>query len=122
MAATDRGNPLKDKSYAFALRIVNVYKHLLDNNRKYVLSKQLLRSGTSVGANIVEANQAQSRRDFASKLSIALKETVKTEFWLSLLRDSQYLTDKQANALMEDCVELKKMLTSAIKTTRSTIR
>lgn len=115
---TDDENPLKAKSYSFALRIVNVYKFLTAENREYVLSKQLLRSGTSVGANIAEANQGQSRADFVSKLSIALKEAVETEFWLCLLRDSEYLTVKQADSLIEDCIELKKMLTSAIKTTK----
>lgn len=113
-----RENPLKEKSYGFALRIVNVYKHVIRENKEYVLSKQLLRSGTSIGANIAEANQAQSRPDFISKLSIALKETVETEYWLTLLRDSEFLTIKQADSLIEDCVELKKMLTSAIKTTK----
>ena len=113
-------NPLKAKSYSFALRIVKVYKHLLSEKKEYVLTKQLLRSGTSVGANIAEANQAQSRPDFISKLSIALKETVETEFWLCLMRDSEYLTIKQADSLIEDCVELKKMLTAAIKTTKQT--
>lgn len=115
---TDDENPLKAKSYSFALRIVNVYKFLTAENREYVLSKQLLRSGTSVGANIAEANQGQSRADFVSKLSIALKEADETEFWLCLLRDSEYLTVKQADSLIEDCIELKKMLTSAIKTTK----
>ena len=113
-------NPLKAKSYSFALRIVNVYKHLLSEKKEYILSKQLLRSGTSVGANIAEANQAQSRPDFVSKLSIALKEAVETEFWLNLLKDSEFLTIKQADSLIEGCIELKKMLTSAIKTTKQT--
>ena len=116
----DRDNPLKAKSYSFALRIVKVYRHLLSEKKEYVLAKQLLRSGTSVGANIAEANQAQSRPDFVSKLSIALKEAVETEFWLCLMRDSEYLTIKQADSLIEDCIELKKMLTSAIKTTKLT--
>jgi four helix bundle protein len=111
-------NPLREKSYGFALRIIKVYKHLLAENKEYVLSKQLLRSGTSIGANIAEANQAQSRPDFVSKLSIALKETVETEYWLCLMRDSEYLTVKQSDSLIEDCIELKKMLTSAIKTTK----
>ena len=117
---TDRENPLKTKSYSFALRIVRVYKHLVSESKEYVLSKQLLRSGTSIGANITEANQGQSHPDFVSKLSIALKEAVETEYWLSLLRDSEYLTVKQADSLIEDCIELKKVLTSAIKTTKLT--
>ena len=113
-----RDNVLKEKSYAFALRTVNVYKHLSETKKEYVLSRQLLRAGTSVGANIAEANQAQSRADFISKLSIALKEAVETEYWLNLLRDSQYLTVKEAGSLMDDCVELIKLLTAILKTTK----
>ena len=111
-------NALRDKSYAFALRTINLYKHLADNKREYVLSKQLLRSGTSVGANVAEANQAQSRADFVSKLSIALKEAVETEYWLSLLRDSGYLTQKQAESILGDCSELIRILVAIVKTTK----
>src|SRR5258708_27729556 len=80
-------NVLKTKSYAFALRIVNLYKHLALQQKEFVLSKQILRSGTSVGANITEGNRAQSKMDFVHKLSIALKEADETEYWLNLLRD-----------------------------------
>lgn len=111
-------NPLRDKSYAFALRIINVYKHLTAEKKEYVLSKQLLRSGTSIGANIAEANQAQSRPDFISKLSISLKESVETEYWISLLRDSRYLTENESDSLLLDCRELIKILTSAIRTSK----
>ena len=111
-------NVLKDKSYAFALRSVNLHKHLCVAKREYVLSKQLLRSGTSIGANVAEANQAQSRADFISKLSIALKEAVETEYWISLLRDSQYLTERQAESMQADCVELIKLLTAVLKSSR----
>ena len=83
-----RGNLLRDKSYAFALRIIRVYRHMLETNKEFVLSKQILRSGTSIGANVAEATQAQSRADFVSKLSISLKEAFETEYWLNLLRDS----------------------------------
>ncbi|MFZ1699600.1 MAG: four helix bundle protein [Pyrinomonadaceae bacterium] len=114
----NKQNVLKDKSYAFALRIIKAYRHILSESKEYVLSKQLLRSGTSVGANIAEANQAQSRADFISKLGIALKETVETEYWLSLLRDSQYLTESQANSLLQDASELKAILTASIKSAR----
>lgn len=113
-----RENPLKEKSFGFALRVVKVYKHLAFENKEYVLSRQLLRSGTSIGANIAEANQAQSRPDFISKLSIALKEAVETEYWLYLLRDSEFLTVRQADSLIEDYVELKKMLISAVKNSK----
>ena len=108
----------KGQSYQFALRIVKVYKFLAFETKEYVLSKQLLRSGTSIGANVAEGNQAQSKPAFASKLSIALKETVETEYWLSLLRDSDYITAKQAESLLTDCIELKTILTVVIKTSK----
>lgn len=114
-----RKNVLKDKSYAFALRITNVYKYLSGYRKEFVLSKQLLRSGTSIGANVAEANQAQSRADFVSKLSIALKEAVETEYWLNLLKDAEYLTVKEAESLLIDCVEIIKLLTAVLKTTRT---
>lgn len=113
-------NVLKEKSYAFALRSINLHKYLSSAKKEYVLSKQLLRAGTSIGANVAEANQAQSRPDFVSKLSIALKEAVETEYRLSLLRDSRYLTEKEAPSMHSDCVELIKLLTAIIKTTKRT--
>ena len=111
-------NVLKDKSYKFAIRIVKAYKHIVEQTREYVLTRQLLRSGTSIGANVAEANEARSRPDFISKLSISLKETVETEYWLNLLRDTGYLTDKQADDLLHDCLELKAILTASIKSTK----
>jgi four helix bundle protein len=115
----NRENVLRDKSYAFALRTIKLYKYLLESNREYVLSKQILRSGTSIGANIVEASQAQSRMDFVSKLSISLKESFETEYWLNLLRDSEYLSAAQSESLISDCCELQKMLTASIKTAKA---
>ena len=109
---------LKEKSYAFALRIVKLCRHLSEEKREYVLSKQILRSGTSIGANVAEANQAQSKADFIHKLSIGHKESFETEYWLNLLRDSEYLTESQARSLIEDCCELQKILTSSIKTAK----
>ena len=113
-------NVLRDK-YRFALRIVKVYKYLLSEQKEFVLSKQLLRSGTSIGANVAEANQARSRPDFVSKLSIALKEAVETENWLNLLADSEYLTSEQSKSLLIDCEELVRILTSSIKTTKPVV-
>jgi len=110
---------LRDKSYAFALRIIKLYKYLSESNREYVLSKQILRSGTSIGANVVEATQGQSRMDFVSKLSISLKESFETEYWLNLLRDSEYLSKAQAESLIADCCELQKILTASIKTAKA---
>ena len=118
IAASPRENVAKEKSYKFALRIVKCYKHLVFEQKEYVLSKQMLRSGTSIGANIAEANQAQSKADFVSKLSIALKETVETEYWLNLLRDSEFLTASQADSLIADSLELKAILTAAIKSSK----
>jgi len=112
-------NILRDKSYQFALRIVKLYRYLADDKKEYVLSKQILRSGTSIGANIEEANQAQSTSDFIHKLSIALKEAFETNYWLRLLRDSEILSAKQANSVLEDCEELQKLLTASIKTTKA---
>lgn len=118
----NKENVLKDKSYAFALRIIKAYNHVATAKKDYVLSKQLLRSGTSRGANIAEANQAQSKLIFISKLGIALKEAVETDYWLNLLRDTGYLTAAQAKSLLLDCQELKAMLTAAIKTTKQRIK
>ena len=115
----NKENPLKDKSYKFALRIVKLYKHLAEDKKEFVLSKQVLRSGTSIGANITEGAQAQSKSDFIHKMSIAHKESFETEYWLCLLRDSDYITQKQAESLLADCQELQKMLTTSIKTAKS---
>ncbi len=115
----NKENPLKDKSYNFALRIIKLYKHLIDEKKEYILSKQVLRSGTSIGANIAEGNQAQSKADFIHKLSISHKESFETEYWLRLLRDSEYLSEKQTSSLIDDCKELQKLLTTSIKTAKN---
>lgn len=109
---------LKTKSYDFALRIVKLYKYLAENKKEYVLSKQILRSGTSIGANVEEANQGQSKADFIHKLSIALKEAFETNYWLRILRDSDYLETKIAQSLLEDCEEIQRILTASIKTSK----
>ncbi len=111
-------NHIVDKSYAFSLRIVNLYKYLCNSDGNYIIGKQILRCGTSIGANIKEGVQAQSKPDFISKLSIALKEASETEYWLHLLHDSRYITDEQAESMLVDCVELLKLLTSIIKTAK----
>lgn len=116
-----RESILKSKSYNFALRIVKLYQFVCREKNEFTLSKQILRSGTSIGANVEEASQAQSKADFIHKLSIAQKECAETHYWLRLLRDSQYLTEKQANSLLEDCEELQKLLTSSIKTAKKII-
>ena len=111
-------NLIEEKSFHFAVRIVKLHRHLELNKKETILSKQLLRSGTSIGANIAEAQQAQSRADFISKLSIALKETAETKYWLKLLYSTGYLTSAELDSILPDCVELEKLLTSIIKSTK----
>ena len=117
-----RESILREKSYLFALRIIKLYKFISAEKKEFVLSKQILRSGTSIGANVEESNQAQSRTDFIHKLSIAQKEAAETHYWLRLLRDSEFLTDKQAESLLIDCEELQKLLTSSIKTAKESVK
>ena len=112
-----RGNVLKEKSYAFALRIVKLYKYLCVN-KEYVLSKQVLRSGTAVGALVSEAEFGQSKADFISKLSIALKEANETLYWLKLLKDSEYLEEKMFESIKPDVDELIKLLIASINTAK----
>jgi four helix bundle protein len=111
-------NILKDKSFAFALRSIKCYQFLQDEKKEYILSKQLLRCGTSIGANIREGEQAQSKIDFIHKLSVALKEANETAYWLELLNKSNYLDQKIFNSIYVDCTELLKLLTSIIKTSK----
>ena len=106
---------LKDKSYAFAIRVVNLYKYLKHDQKEYVLSKQFLRSGTAIGALISEAIFAQSKPDFINKLSIAMKETNETIYWLTLLKDTKFINEKEFVSLNTDCEEVLKMLVSSIK-------
>ena len=112
-----KNNVIADKSFAFAVRIVKLYKHLCDEKKEYVLSKQLLRSGTSIGANVSEALQGQSKRDFLMKMNISLKETSETKYWLRLLKAAEYLSDQEQQSIFDECVELEKLLTSIVKTT-----
>ena len=109
---------VEEKSFAFAVRIVNVYKYLTSEKKEFVLTKQLLRCGTSIGANITEAQQAQSRADFIAKLSIALKEACETNYWLRLLHATNFLSEAEFHSLVDDCQEIEKMLTSIIKTSK----
>ena len=109
---------LRDKSYAFALRMVKLYKYLCADKQEYFLSKQILRSGTSIGALIREAEYGQSKADFISKLSISLKEANETDYWLYLLKDSGYLDEKLFNSLHLEADELIKLLVSSIKTAK----
>ena len=111
-------NIIEEKSFAFAIRIVNLYKHLNEAKKEFVLSKQLLRSGTSIGANVAEAEQAQSTPDFVSKMSIALKEASETKYWIRLLASTSYLTEAETVSILHDCVEIEKILVSIIKSSK----
>ena len=108
---------LQEKSYSFALRIIKLFQYLKENN-EYVLSKQVLRSGTAVGALIREAEFAQSRADFINKLSISLKEANETNYWINLLKDSNFITEKMFQSIQKDIEEIIKLLVSSIKTTK----
>lgn len=114
----DVNNPLSKKSYDFALIIVVIYKELIASKKEFVLSKQLLRCGTSIGANVAEANGAISTADFSAKISIAYKESLEVKYWLSLLKDSEYLEFDTFKIAFEKADELSKIMFSILKTTR----
>lgn len=111
-------NNLYDKAYAFAIRIVKGYQFLSKEKREFILSKQLLRSGTSIGANIAEANGGISKADFSSKISIAYKESLETKYWLNLLHDTDFINSKTFTSMNDDADELSRILFSILKTTR----
>lgn len=110
------GNVVVDKSKVFAIRVIRLYQHLQKEKKEYVISKQLLRSGTSIGANVKEGIRGQSTKDFRSKMSIALKEASESEYWLELLVETDYIDRKQFESMDDDCVELIKILTAILKT------
>ncbi len=107
-----------EKAYKFAIRIVNAYKYLSEEKKEYILSKQLIRSGTSIGANIAEANGAISQADFSAKISIAYKECLETKYWLSLLKDTGYIEQKAFDSIYQDADEIGKILFSILKKTK----
>ena len=113
-----QNNPIEKRSYLFALRIVKAYKYLTKEKDEYVLSKQMLRSGTSIGAMMREAKFAQSRADFINKASIALKEANETLYWIELLHDSEYIDDLSFNSLHQEADEITSILASIVKTTK----
>lgn len=112
-------NIVFDKSKAFALRIVRLNRYLCDEKHEYVLSKQILRSGTSIGANLAESEYASSRKDFLAKIHIALKECSETLYWLDLLHDSGYLSDAEYTSLFSDGLDIRNILIASAKTLRS---
>jgi four helix bundle protein len=109
---------LLDKSLLFAARIVKLNKYLTKEKKETVIAKQIIRSATSIGANANEAIYGQSKADFIAKLQISLKETAETEYWLRLLILSEYITDKEGNSLLDDCLEIKRILISTLKTSK----
>ena len=111
-------NVLIDKSVAFAARVIKLNQYLTKDKKEHIISKQIIRSGTSIGANIHEANYGQSKADFISKMDIALKETAETEYWLKLLKLSGYITEDMSRSLLSDCLEIKRLLIASINTAK----
>jgi four helix bundle protein len=114
-----RPNPVREKSFAFALRVVKLAKYLQEEKREYVLSKQVLRSGTAVGALVSEAEHAQSKADFINKMSIALKEANETDYWIDLLHQSDYITQESYDSIHPNIQELIKLLVSIVKSSKA---
>ena len=110
-----KDNIIADKTKKFALRIVKLYKYLCDEKKEFIMSKQILKSGTSIGANVKESECAQSRDDFYSKLNIALKEAAETEYWLELLYESEYIEQVHFDSIYDDCKEIIRILTAITK-------
>ena len=117
----EKEKTVKYKSKRFAVRIVKLYKYLCNEKNEFVISKQVLRSGTSIGANVAESECAISKRDFVAKIYIALKECAETIYWLDLLVETDFLSENEYKSLVADCVEIKKMLSATTKTTNSTL-
>ena len=113
-----KDNILIDKSITFAARIVKLHTYLNREKKEHIISKQIVRSGTSIGANINEANYGQSKADFIAKLQISLKETAETEYWLRLLILSDYITEKDGKPLLDDCLEIKRILIASLNTAK----
>ena len=111
-------NIIETKTFRFAVRIVNLYKYLTAEKKEYILSKQLLRSGTSIGANVSEAQKAQTKPDFYTKMSVALKEANETFYWLRLLKETDYLTNKEFDDISADADEIVSILTAICKNTK----
>ncbi len=112
-------NVIEEKSFKFAIRIVNLYRYLTENKKEYILSKQLLRCGTSIGANVSEAERGQSKADFYAKMNIALKEANETEYWLRLLQATDYLNDTEYDSILKDINEIISILVAITKTAKT---
>ena len=117
-----RESVLSEKSLVFAVRIIKLHKYLIKSQKETVISKQIVRSGTSIGANINEANYGQSKADFIAKLHIALKETAETEYWLKLLMLSEYISQEMGESMLTECLEIKRMLIASINTEKQNLK
>ncbi|OGU15727.1 MAG: four helix bundle protein [Ignavibacteria bacterium RIFOXYC2_FULL_35_21] len=115
-------NVIVDKSYKFAIRIIKLYKFLIDDKKEYIISKQILKCGTSIGANINEAQSAESKMDFIHKLSISAKEIRETKYWLKLLIETDYISKKSFDSINKDCIELMRIINSIILTSKEKIK
>ena len=115
-------NVIAAKSYAFAIRIINLYKFLNTEKKEFILSKQVLKSGTAIGALVREAEHAQSKADFLNKMNIALKEANETEYWLMLLKDTGYIQQAEFDSIIKDCEEVLKLLVSIVKSTKTSLK
>jgi four helix bundle protein len=115
-------NILKEKSFVFAVRIIKLYQYLKSTHNEYILSKQIIRSGTTIGALIRESENAESKRDFIHKLNISLKETDETQYWLELLYETEFITKKMFDSINADDEELIKILVSSVKTTKENLK
>ena len=115
-------NLLIDKSIVFASRIIKLHEYLIKTKKETIICKQIVRSGTSIGANINEANYGQSKADFVSKMHIALKETSETDYWIKLLIMSELITDEMGNSLLADCLEIKRILIASCKTAKEKLQ
>ena len=121
MGCNMKENLILDKSFAFSVRMVRAYQHITETKHEYVLSKQLLRAATSIGANVHEANNAQGKRDFIAKMYIAYKEASETEYWIKLLTETNYFTDAEGKSLLADCIELKQILTAILRSAKNSV-
>jgi four helix bundle protein len=116
---TQKGNNIiQDKSYAFSLKIIKIYNYLTTEKKEFVLSKQILRCGTSIGANVEESIGAVSKKDFLNKMYIAYKETRETKYWINLLKDSSYISEEVGSSLLKDCEEILRILGKIISTSK----
>jgi four helix bundle protein len=113
---------LNDKSIAFAVRIIKLHDYLIKTKKETIVSKQIVRSGTSIGADVNEASYGQSKADFVSKMHIALKETAETEYWLKLLTMSEYISEEMGKSLLSDCLEIKRILIASINTAKENMQ